>query len=81
MPDIEVDESVDYDLCDAIIDYLYARPDRDFSPSYIARGVRRDTNDVHRALRHLVAAVEVNVSGNGAWTRYSNRRYIGRQEA
>ena len=60
------------EILDAVADALTETP---ASPSVIGRKAHVSTTDAHAALRWLVARQMAVGVGNGAWTRYRERRF------
>jgi len=63
-----------FDLADAIEDAMTAKPGRDWTPSELGRATRQPTAHVRQVLGWMLEQRYIAASGNGAWTRYSERR-------
>ena len=65
-----------YEIADAISEYVNTRPERDFNASQLARAAKCATHEAHFVLRWMIGADEIMPCGRGgAWTRYRGRRF------
>lgn len=72
--DIEQSDAV-YDLADQIEAVVNANPGESWTPSTMARKIKASTDDTRKVLKWMAAhSMDVEASGNGAWTRYTARR-------
>lgn len=62
-----------FQIADQVERFLEAHPGKDFSPSIIARGIGRTTDQTRPVLRYLFEHRYITADGHGAWTRYSAR--------
>lgn len=67
----------EYDLADLIVDHLNANPDKDYTPSRLARAIKTDAPHhlVQWTLFYLVREQYIKVTGNGAWSHYMARPF------
>jgi hypothetical protein len=64
-----------YEIADAIDDYLDTHRGQDFNASTLAQIAKCGTHEAHAVLRYLVENRYIATAGRGgAWTRYTSKR-------
>lgn len=65
-----------YEIADAISEYVDARPGKDFNASQLARAAKCSTHEAHAVLNHMVRENWIKLTGRGgAWARYRRREF------